>query len=93
MTRTRLLPTTFLLACLSGTAMAEPVLDEVVVTAQKRSENLQDIPLSVSALSQDAIDERHVASMEDMPTRLPGSSSVTWQASAKPPSGGSALPW
>ena len=34
----------------SGSAIAqEAVLDEITVTATKRSENLQDVPMSVSA--------------------------------------------
>jgi len=34
-----------------STARSDSVLEEVVVTATKRSEALQDVPLSVSALS------------------------------------------
>ncbi|MEN8723819.1 MAG: TonB-dependent receptor [Alphaproteobacteria bacterium] len=42
----------------SGGAMAKRLrIDEVVVTARKRSENLQDVPLSIKALSGDELKE------------------------------------
>lgn len=47
-------------------------LDEVVVTAQKRSENLQDVPLSVSAIGAEAIEERQIASFEDLANQIAG---------------------
>jgi len=42
------------------------VLDEVVVTAQRREERLQDAPLSVVALSGDDMHERGIASIKDL---------------------------
>jgi iron complex outermembrane receptor protein len=39
------------------------VLDEVVVTAQKRETNLQDTPISVSVLTGDALADRHAVSL------------------------------
>ncbi len=39
---------------LGGTASAQ-ILEEIVVTAQKRSENLQDVPISIAALDSDTI--------------------------------------
>lgn len=41
-------------------------LEEVLVTAEKRSENLQDTPISISVLSAKAIENRHVASLVDL---------------------------
>mgnify|MGYP000147360183 CR=1 FL=1 len=32
-------------------------LDEIVVTAQKREENLQEVPLAITAISADKIDQ------------------------------------
>ena len=34
----------------------EATLEEIVVTAQKRSESLQDVPISIQAFSSDEID-------------------------------------
>jgi iron complex outermembrane receptor protein len=50
------------LAVTAGQAMAQEasVLDEVVVTAQKRSENLQDVPVSVTALTADQLKDQRV---------------------------------
>jgi len=31
--------------------------DEIIVTATKRTENIQDVPVSVTALTQDVLDE------------------------------------
>ena len=41
-------------------------LEEVIVTAQKRSENLQDTPISISVLSAQAVEDRHVVSLVDL---------------------------
>ena len=40
-------------------------LEVVVVTAQKRRENLQDTAISVSVLSNRALENRHVVSLSD----------------------------
>ncbi|MET0282174.1 MAG: TonB-dependent receptor [Steroidobacteraceae bacterium] len=42
------------------------VLDEVVVTAQKRETNLQDTPISVSVLTADGLDDRHAISLASL---------------------------
>ncbi len=41
-------------------------LEEVLVTAQKRSENLQETPISISVLSADDLVNRHVQSLLDL---------------------------
>ena len=41
-------------------------LEEVIVTAQKRSENLQKTPASVSVVSAQAMEDRHIYSLTDM---------------------------
>jgi hypothetical protein len=45
---------------LANAAIAAPVLEEVVVTAQKRTESLQDVPVAVSALSADDLQEAYL---------------------------------
>ncbi|MEM9256791.1 MAG: TonB-dependent receptor [Pseudomonadota bacterium] len=50
---------------------AAPALEEVVVTAQKRSESLQDVPISVSAVSGDTITQNAIQNMEDLAVLVP----------------------
>ena len=49
----------------------ELALDEVVVTAQKRTESLQDVPISVSALSGERIRDTQITNLEDLTTFIP----------------------
>ena len=51
-------------------------LEEVVVTAQKRTENLQDVPVSITALGTEKLDELNVKSFDDYVKYLP---SVAYQ--------------
>ncbi len=60
----------------SGAAIAEPSpassrLDEIVVTAQRIEQNIQDVPLSVVAFSGDDLDARNVQQIADLGTRIP----------------------
>ncbi|MGB1088640.1 MAG: TonB-dependent receptor, partial [Alphaproteobacteria bacterium] len=48
-----------------------PTLDEVVVTAQKRAENLQDVPLSVSVVSGDTLREKNIDNFNDLSLYTP----------------------
>ncbi len=41
-------------------------LEEIVVTARKRSENLMDIPASISAISESLIKETHLTQLDDI---------------------------
>lgn len=50
--------------------------DEIVVTAQKRSESIQDVPISIQALPTEKLDELNVASFTDFAALLP---SVSFQ--------------
>lgn len=47
-------------------------VDEVVVTAQKRSERLQDVPLSVTAITERSIEAQGIDSFGDYIVRTPG---------------------
>lgn len=46
--------------------------DEVVVTAQRREERLQDVPISVSAITAEALGRQGITSTADLPTVVPG---------------------
>jgi len=47
-------------------------LAEIVVTATRRAENLQDVPISISAFNQDQMDDRGVRSIDDVVRFAPG---------------------
>lgn len=53
-------------------------LEEIVVTAQKRSENLQDVPISVQAINTERLEQLQVSSFDDYAKLLP---SVSFQSS------------
>jgi iron complex outermembrane receptor protein len=50
----------------SGSFAESPALEEIVVTARKRAENLQDVGVSVSALSQTEIDRQFARDITDL---------------------------
>ena len=53
-------------------AMAqEAVVEEVIVTAQKRAENIQDVPISITAFSGDFLVENGMVSIEDVSRMTP----------------------
>lgn len=78
------------LLLLAGTAISMPAMAQeaqseatdsdpnvIIVTAQKRSENLQNVPISIQALGTQKLDQLGVASFTDYAQQLP---SVTFQA-------------
>ena len=52
---------------------------EIVVTAQKREENLQNVPISVQAIGTRRLDQLNISNFEDYTKQLP---SVSFQSSA-----------
>lgn len=64
------------LALAIGTVMSQAnantlTLEEVVVTAQKRSESLQDVPISMLAMSGETIREQGISRMDDFTVNIP----------------------
>ncbi|MCZ0953245.1 MAG: TonB-dependent receptor [Rhodospirillaceae bacterium] len=55
-----------------ATAQEGPALEEIVVTARKIEENLRDIPLTVSAFTEQALEEQGIASLQDIADATPG---------------------
>jgi iron complex outermembrane recepter protein len=55
-----------------GAALQEPALQEVVVTAQLRSEGSQSVPVSLSALTGDAIQQNGLTNIADIGQLVPG---------------------
>ena len=57
-------------------ATGQSAIDEIIVTATKRETSLQDTALSISAITNEAIDKRDLVSMEDYLGGVPGVSMV-----------------
>jgi len=61
-------------AALSGSAQEQATigLEEIVVTARKREESLQEVPLSITAFSAEDIFEKDMLNLEDVGLQTPG---------------------
>jgi len=79
-------------ACVATLALAAPAhaqsdgaepseIQEIVVTAQKRAERLQDVPLAVTAVSGDALANRQINDTSSLVSAVP---SLTFQQGAHP---------
>lgn len=66
---TALAVSTSLLA-ISAPAFAQ--LDEIVVTAQKREQSLQDVPISINAFDLETLEKNRIAGIEDIAKFSPG---------------------
>jgi iron complex outermembrane recepter protein len=53
-------------------ASSAPALEEIIVTAQKRSENLQDVPISVVAISAQQIKDAGITDIRNLAILTPG---------------------
>ena len=51
---------------------ASPVIEEVMVTAQRRTENLQDVPIAITTLSQESLAQAGIESVENLQVAVPG---------------------
>jgi iron complex outermembrane recepter protein len=68
----------------SNAAAGGSGLEEIVVTATRRSERLQDVPVSATAFSQEKLDAQGLRSIDDLTRLTPG---VTFQRDATTSSG------
>jgi iron complex outermembrane recepter protein len=64
-------------ACAAGSSWAQqaanpPVLTEIIVTAQKREQNIQDVPISVIALSAQQLKDGGVTDIKNLQALTPG---------------------
>lgn len=60
----------------SGALVQAQALEEVIVTAQKRAESLQDVPISVSAISGEKMSDAGIQSFGDLNNYVPSFSVV-----------------
>jgi outer membrane receptor protein involved in Fe transport len=57
---------------LAADASTGPALEEIIVTAEKRSENLQDVPISVVAVNAQQIQDAHITDIRSLAILTPG---------------------
>lgn len=57
---------------------AESNLGEIIVTAQKRSENLQDVPISIDVLGEETLEQLNLVNFTDFALYLPAVSFQTY---------------
>lgn len=67
--RRRLLLAAVCLACTPAATQAQ--IEEIVVTAQKRAESVQDVPISVSAFDAAALDAKQIDTFGDLQFNVP----------------------
>ena len=60
-------------------------LEEVLVTARRREESLQDVPIAITAMSADFLREQNIIELNDLATRVPGMSVSTAGTSTNVP--------
>jgi len=56
---------------------AEGALEEIIVTAQKRSQALIEIPMSITVLSGESLERQQIDNFQDLVTKVPGLSLTT----------------
>jgi outer membrane receptor protein involved in Fe transport len=67
----------------AGTDEEATTLDKITVTAQKREEALQDVPVVVTALSEQALEDNGVRDIKDLQTLVPGLTVTSTQSEAQ----------
>ena len=60
-----------MLASVSGAAMAQQADGEIIVTAQRRSQALLDVPLAISAIGGDALQQKGISNSADLASAVP----------------------
>lgn len=70
-TALRLFGVVVLVCCWSGLAQAQAQLEEIVVTAQKRPENVQQVPISITAVTGDFMVNSGANTLQDVSAYVP----------------------
>ena len=60
----RVLAASVSVSALCGTAFAQN--DEIIVTAQKKEQNLQDVPISIVAFDKEGLEANRIEGLEDI---------------------------
>ena len=56
----------------ASTSLDSDTLATVVVTAERRSEDIKEVPYSISAISSEELESRHIENIEDITRTVPG---------------------
>lgn len=70
-----------LLAALAANAAAQPALEEVLVTAQKREQGLQEAPISLAVFTEAAIERLGITNVGDISNNVPNVRGTTFGVS------------
>ncbi|MDG1390168.1 MAG: TonB-dependent receptor [Halioglobus sp.] len=70
------------LALVAGQSYAQSALEEVIVTASKRAQTLQEVPIAVSVVSSEQIEQAGVLDIKDLQTLVPSLRVTQLQSSA-----------
>ena len=60
------------LVCVTGLAQGTGTLEEIVVTAQKREQSLQDVPISITVFGEESFNRRQVDMVGELANIVPG---------------------
>lgn len=64
----------------AGGSEADTQIGEIIVTAQRRAQNVQDVPIAITAISSEAIAETGIRDPRDLPLLVPSLSMVSGSA-------------
>jgi iron complex outermembrane receptor protein len=67
-------PPGFAAAVSTSAADSSGPLEEIIVTARRREENVQAVPIAITVLSQDALQQNNVQSLDDLQSLVPSMS-------------------
>src|SRR4030081_1228846 len=59
-----------------STEAGPPILEEIIVTAQRRTQNIQDVPISMQALTAQALQQLNISTFDDYIKYLPNVTSA-----------------
>ncbi len=68
---TKALPCFLVMASLIATPAFADVIEEILVTARQQQETLQDVPVTIAALTEDDIDRYNITNLVDMAKMVP----------------------
>src|SRR6266702_7404988 len=63
-----------------ATASASRGLEEIVVTARRREEKLQSVPLAITAFNAAEVEQRHIQELRDLALNVPSLNVVQAQS-------------